>query len=82
MKKSILIICFSLFAIASSFASSGSIEFFHKEKVEILKPCTVEIKGDFDGVEVDLEVTVDASWIECTFFKRGVRKAIEKTLNE
>ena len=79
MKKSILLLCFSFFFANISLANTS----MFKEKIEFkeeLKPCTVHIKGTFDGIEVDLEVTVDASWLECTFFKRGVKKAVEEAL--
>jgi hypothetical protein len=78
MKKSILIICLSLFAFGSSFAGSSDINSISKEETKTLRPCTITIKGNFDGVEVDLEVTVDASRLECYFLKKGVRDAMKQ----
>ena len=79
MKKSILLLCFSFFFANNAILNASSLGETTKVTAE-LRPCTVKIKGTFDGVEVNLEVTVDATWLECTFFKRGVRKAIEEAL--
>ncbi|MBU2997809.1 hypothetical protein KO500_15270 [Cellulophaga baltica] len=39
-----------------------------------LKDCAVQIEGNFDGVEVDIEVTIyDVSWGKCTLFQLGIK---------
>ena len=46
----------------------------HKDLKNKMKDCTVKIKGNFDGVEVDIEVTVyDVSWTKCTLFQLGIK---------
>lgn len=43
-----------------------------------LVDCTVRIKGTFDGVKVDVEITVyDVTWLECQALKIGIKKAME-----
>ncbi len=38
-----------------------------------LRDCTVHIEGTFDGVEVDVEVTIsDTSWLKCQALKAKV----------
>jgi hypothetical protein len=40
--------------------------------------CTFTIKGTFDGVKVNLEITVyDITWAECGLLKLGVKKAMK-----
>ncbi len=50
-------------------------------EIESQKPlgdCTFTIKGNFDGVEVDLEITVsDVSWLECKVLKSRVKQAMQ-----
>jgi hypothetical protein len=42
-----------------------------------LMDCTFTIKGTFDGVKVDLQITVyDVSWLECGALKLGVKNAL------
>ncbi len=85
MKKLVLTIFFAFIFLGGIAAAnsdlleiSDKVEFCNKEP----RPCTVTIKGVFDGIEVDIEVTVDASWFECTFLKSGVKKAIEESLKQ
>ncbi len=45
--------------------------------LQLVKDCTITIKGTFDGVEVDLEITIsDTSTLECLWLKARV-KALE-----
>jgi type 1 fimbria pilin len=82
MKKSILIIAFSFLFFSSANSTEKGQIYNNLEITENLdfSPCTVTIKGNFDGVEVDLEVTVDATWFECVFLKKGIKDAIKKAL--
>ena len=84
MKKLVLIIVFSFlfFNNANSTEKEQNFKNIKTTKVYNFSPCTVTIKGNFDGIEVDLEVTVDATWIECTFLKKGIKDAIKKALKE
>lgn len=43
-----------------------------------LMDCTFGIKGTFDGVKVDVQITVsDVSWLECGALKLGVKNAMK-----
>ncbi len=85
MKKIVLTIFFA-FVFLGGIAASGSILPEIVDQIEIdktkTKPCTVTIKGVFDGIEVDLEITVDTSWFKCAFLKKGVKKALEESLRK
>jgi hypothetical protein len=39
-----------------------------------LKDCSFTIKGNYDGLEVDVEITVyDISWVECAALQLTVK---------
>ena len=65
-------ICFtSLASSESSEESASSVE--TDDQLEQVKDCTFSIKGNYDGVEVDVEITVyDITWAECAALKVAV----------
>lgn len=44
-----------------------------------VRDCTVKVKGTFNGVEVDLEVTIsDVSWFQCQAIKLFAKDKIDE----
>lgn len=55
-----------------------SSQFTSQQEHQDLYDCTFNIKGTFDGVKVDLQITVyDISWVECGLLKLGVKDAMK-----
>jgi len=41
---------------------------------EVKVDCTIRITGTFDGVEVDVEITIhDVTWVGCKLLQAGIR---------
>lgn len=84
MKKyfnQLLAVCSLTFLLLTSFAfvdtkedTEETISELTKEKdQEEFKDCTFTIKGNYDGLEVDVEITVyDITWVECASLKLAV----------
>lgn len=74
-----------LFFATISFASTDSNRINNEAEVKLEKfdvqqvmDCTITIKGNFDGVEVELEITVaDISWLECASLRTAVKLALK-----
>jgi hypothetical protein len=77
-----IVLSFLFFSNVNSTEKEQNFKNIETTKAFNFSPCTVTIKGNFEGIEVDLEITVDATWIECAFLKKGIKDAIKKVVKE